>query len=151
MELLEKTHPGAKRELMKIEISVRRNEKGIGQAVDLAGEQSYMRSAKTVGGLTDFQTKPATVRKWVLCRPYQAKFTEALNTVANIDKTSDNVRRYHRPSQILKSNKIVLSIISSMKTQFTDPFCKEFDQQKLNNLVSGQPIADIIADSLLKN
>ena len=92
MERLEKTHPGAKEERMKIGIFVRRNEKGIGQAVDLAGEQSYTRSAKTAGGLTDFRTKPATVRKWVLCRPYQAKFTEALKTMANIDKTYDNVR-----------------------------------------------------------
>ena len=66
MERLEKTRPGAKKEFMKIGISVRRSEKGIGQAADLAGEQSYMRSAKTAGALTDFQTKPATVRKWVL-------------------------------------------------------------------------------------
>ena len=63
MGRLEKTHPGAKQELMKIGVSVRRNEKGIGQATDLTGEQSYMRSAKTAGGLTDFQTKPGTVRK----------------------------------------------------------------------------------------
>ena len=93
-ERLKKTHPGAKQELMKIGISLRKNEKGIGQAVDLAGEQSYMRCAKTAGDLTDFQTKPATVRKWVLCRPYQAKFIEALKAIANIYKTSDNVRKY---------------------------------------------------------
>ena len=48
---------------MKIGISVRRNEKGIGQEVDLAGEQSYMRSDKTTGSLTYFQTKLATVHK----------------------------------------------------------------------------------------
>ena len=87
-----------------------------------------MRSAKTASGLTDFQTKPATVHKWVLCRPYQAKFTEALKRMASIDKTSDNVRQCLRPSQIFKSNKIVLSIISCMKTQFRDPFCEEIDQ-----------------------
>ena len=73
MELIDVTHPGAKEEMMKIGVSVRRNEKGVGQAIDLAGEQSYMRSAKTVGGLTSFQTRTATVRKWVLT--YQAKFT----------------------------------------------------------------------------
>ena len=149
MELLDTTHPGAKEELMRIGISVRRNEKGVGQAVDLAGEQSYMRSAKTAGGLTDFQTKEATVRKWVLCRPYQAKFTEALKSMVNLDRTSDNVRKCLRPSQILKSNKIVLSIINCLKSQFTEPFCDEFDQQKLYNLVSGAAVSDDIADSLL--
>ena len=60
MERLEETHPGAKDELMKIGILVRRNDTGIGQAVGLAGEQSYLRSAKTAGGLTHFQTKAAT-------------------------------------------------------------------------------------------
>ena len=49
LELLDKTHPGAREEIMNIGISVRRNDKGIGQAIDLAGEQSYMRSAKTAG------------------------------------------------------------------------------------------------------
>ena len=37
MEFLEVTHPGAKQEMMNIGISVRRNEEGIGQAIDLAG------------------------------------------------------------------------------------------------------------------
>ena len=49
LELLDKTHPGAREEIMNIGISVRRNDKRIGQAIDLAGEQSYMRSAKTAG------------------------------------------------------------------------------------------------------
>ena len=150
MERLEETHPGAKDELMKIGISVRRNDTGIGQAVDLAGEQSYMRSAKTVGGLTHFQTKAATVRKWVLCRPYQAKFIEALKAMTNLDKTSVNVRKCLRPSEILKSNKIVVSIIDCMKTQFTGPFHEEFEENKLYNLVSGQSVKDTIAESVLK-
>ena len=147
LEHLDQTHPGAKEELMRIGISVKRNEKGIGQAVDLAGEQSYMRSAKTAGGLTDFQTQAATVRKWVLSRPYQAKFTEALKTMANLDRTSDNLRKSLRPSQILKSNKIVCGIVSCLKVQFADPFCEDFDKQRLYNLVSGEAVSDSIAAS----
>ena len=34
---------------MVLIISVRRNEVGIGQTIDLAGKQTYMRSAKTAG------------------------------------------------------------------------------------------------------
>ena len=150
MEALDATHPGAKEELLRIGISAKRNEKGIGQAIDLAGEQSYMRSAKTAGGLTDFQTQAATVRKWVLSRPYQAKFTEALKTITNLDRTSDNVRKCLRPSQILKSNKIVRGIMNCLKTQFTDPFCSDFDNQRLYNLVSGEPVSDGIAESMSK-
>ena len=32
-------------------VSVRRNTMGIGQAIDLAGEQTYMKDAKTTGWL----------------------------------------------------------------------------------------------------
>lgn len=49
IECLESTHPGAKEEIEKVGLSVRRNTLGIGQAVDLAGEQTYMRNAKTAG------------------------------------------------------------------------------------------------------
>ena len=47
LEYLEDTHPGAKEEIEEKGLSVRRNTLGIGQAVDMAGEQSYMKSAKT--------------------------------------------------------------------------------------------------------
>ena len=49
MEYIEDTHPGAKEELKRIGICVRKNKIGIGQAIDLAGEQGYMRDAKTSG------------------------------------------------------------------------------------------------------
>ena len=46
---LEATHPGAKEEIEDVGLSVRRNKRGIGQSIDMAGEQSYMRNAKTAG------------------------------------------------------------------------------------------------------
>ena len=46
---IENTHPGAKEEIEETGISVRRNSFGIGQAIDLAGEQTYMKKAKTAG------------------------------------------------------------------------------------------------------
>ena len=137
MENLEKTHPGAKDELEKIGISVRRNNLGIGQAVDLTGEQGYMRDAKTAGGMTPFQTSKATVLKWVRSRPFQAKFTEALRDMANIDRTADNQKKCLRPSEIIKSNEIVNRIIHCMEQQFSSPFDDAFDHDKLYNLVSG--------------
>ena len=49
LECLKSTHPGAKEEIENVGLSIRRNTLGIGQAVDLAGEQTYMRNAKTAG------------------------------------------------------------------------------------------------------
>ena len=113
MENLDVTHPGAKDELKKIGISVRRNNIGVGQAIDLAGEQSYMRDAKTPGGITPFQTSKGTVLR-VRSRPFQAKFTEALRSKTNIDRTTDlslvkpqqttcqvNTNRIHHNQQVM--------------------------------------------------
>lgn len=49
LEHIDSTHPEAKEEIRSVGLSIRRNELGIGQSIDLAGEQSYMRSAKTAG------------------------------------------------------------------------------------------------------
>ena len=46
MNHLHITHPGAKEEIENIGISLRRNDIGIGGAIVLVGEQTYMRSAK---------------------------------------------------------------------------------------------------------
>ncbi len=46
---LEATHPGAKEEIEDVGLSVRHNKRGIGQSIDMVGEQSYMRNAKTAG------------------------------------------------------------------------------------------------------
>ena len=48
---------GSKEEIEEKRLSVRRNTLGTGQAVDMAGEQSYMKSAKTAGGIRQFSTK----------------------------------------------------------------------------------------------
>ena len=49
LEHIESTHPGAREEIEEVGLSICRNKLGIGQSIDLAGEQSYMRSAKTSG------------------------------------------------------------------------------------------------------
>ena len=47
---LDSTLPGAFEEICEM-VSVRRNKTSIGQAIDLAGEQTYTRNAKTAGFL----------------------------------------------------------------------------------------------------
>ena len=49
LENIENTQPGAVEKIREKGLFVRRSDIGIGQAVDLAGEQTYMRSAKTAG------------------------------------------------------------------------------------------------------
>ncbi len=49
LENLEHTHSGARSEMESVGLYVRRNNLGIGQAIDLAGEQSYMKTVKRAG------------------------------------------------------------------------------------------------------
>ena len=51
LEYLEDTHPGVKEKIEEKGYSVKRNTRGIGQAVDMAGKQSYTKSAKPVSGI----------------------------------------------------------------------------------------------------
>ena len=85
LENLETTHPGAIEELSIKGLSVRRNDSGIGQSIDGAGEQTFMRSAKTSGGIGCFMSNSAAYDKWVLCRPFQATFVEALLHQVGLD------------------------------------------------------------------
>ena len=52
-----------------------------------------------------------------------------------------NPRKYLRPSEILKSNKMVENIIHALKTQFIHSFHAEMEHDKLYNLDSGYPAA----------
>ena len=49
MKRLKETHPGARNEIEEYGLSVFRNDFGIRQAADLAGEQISMKSAKMAG------------------------------------------------------------------------------------------------------
>ena len=49
LKYLQNTHPGAKEEIQEYGLPVQCNSYGIGKAVDLAGEQTFMKSAKTSG------------------------------------------------------------------------------------------------------
>ena len=103
LEYLEDAHPGAKEETEEKGLSVRRNTLGIGQAVDMAGEQSYMKSAKTAGRIRQFSTNEAAVAKWVMNSPFQARFAETLMEISGLSKTTLSSRKCLRPSEILKS------------------------------------------------
>ena len=149
LEYLEDTHPGAKEEIEEKGLSVRRNTLGIGQAVDMAGEQSYMKSAKTAGGIRQFSTNEAAVAKWVMNPPFQAGFAETLMEISGLSKTTSSSRKCLRPSEILKSEKMVKNILDALQIQFLNPFHQDTEKSNLYNLVSGRPVDDAICDSLL--
>ena len=115
-------------------------------AVDMAGEQSYMKSSKTAGGMCQFSTNEAAVAKWVMNRPFQAKFAETLMEISGLSKTTLSSRKCLRPSEILKSEKMVKNILDPLQIQFLNPFHQDIEKSNLYNLVSGRPVDDAICD-----
>ena len=69
--------------------------------------------------------------------------------IAGISKTMTNARKCLRPSEILKSNKMVENVIKALKTCFINPFDPSLDSTKLYNLVSGCPVKESVISSLL--
>ena len=57
---MDATHPGAREEIEKEGITVRRNSCNIGQSIDAAGEQIFMKCSKTAGGIKNFVTQDNT-------------------------------------------------------------------------------------------
>ena len=57
LENLEETHPGAKQELQEKGLSVCHNYLNVRQSIDGAGEQTFMKSSKTIGGIKNFTTQ----------------------------------------------------------------------------------------------
>ena len=100
-------------------------------------------------GIIKFTSSPTTVAKWVLNRPYQSKFTEALRDMTDTSKSMMKAKKLLQPSAIQKSNQKVENIVTIISSQFISPFDKQLDTELLYNLVSGAPTSDAISDSLL--
>ena len=66
---LEENYPGLKDQLSKTGLSVQAQDRYPHRtAIDMRGEQTINRDAKTAGGITQFATSSSSVRKWCLNR-----------------------------------------------------------------------------------
>ena len=151
LKCLENTHHRAQQEIEDMSLSVRRNKAGIGQAVDLAGEQKYMKNTKMPGGITMFANSPVTVSKWVLNGPFISIFVEAIDDICDMSKTSTGVKKCLRPAEIRKSNEMVNNVIHMLNTHFVNPFDPSLDSDKLYNVFSGALVCSSISNCLLNS
>ena len=110
----------------------------------MEGEQSHMKSVKTACGIRQFSTNEAAVAKWVMNRPFQARFAKTLMEISCPSKTTPSSRKCLRPSEILKSVKMVKNILDALQIQFFHSFHQDIEKSNLCNLVSGRPVDDAI-------
>ena len=81
-------------------------------------------------------------------RPYQSTFIEPLQEYCNLSKSSSNTKSL-RPSEILKSDKIVCSMMNTIQQQFLNPFSPDLHKDKLYIIDSWSPVNDSICESLI--
>ena len=142
LESIDLTHPGAKEELQEMGLSVSRNQFNICQSIDGAGEQTFMRSSKTTGGVKSFVHQQITYEKWVLKRPFLAKMVQSMLSLADIDEIASNPRKCLRDNEIRKAEDRVTRIARVLKEDFVNPFSDLPNKQNLYNLASGRPLPE---------
>ena len=98
--------------------------------------------------MKNFASNETTARKWVLNRPFQAQFAEAMIELSGLSRTATSSKKCLRPSEIQKSEEMVRKIVTTLTTQFLNPFQDDLESDKLYNLVSGRPVRDAICSSL---
>ena len=148
LENLNTTHPSAVEELSNRGLSVRRNLSGIGQSIDGAGKQTFMRSAKTSGGIDCFMSNSAAYDKWVPCWPFQVKFVEALLSDAGLGE-KDNKKKCLRKNEIIESEKKISKLKQILGETFINPFADDVDPASLINIASGSPVSSEVEKGLL--
>ena len=121
LENIDLTHLSAKEELQETGLSVSRNQFNIRQSIDGAGEQTFMRSSKTTGGVKSFVHQQNAYEKWILNRPFQAKMVQSMLSLVDIDEISSNPRKCLRDHEIRKSEDRVRRIATVLKEDFVNP------------------------------
>ena len=119
-------------------------------AIDQRGIQTINRDAKTTGGIKSFSFSDSSVLKWTLNRSEQARNTAELLSLAGM-KSSLDMYKPLRPSQILRSEETVKNVVSVLSNEHINPFCSYLDKDQLFNLSSGAPINDSSAVEQILN
>ena len=80
--------------------------------------------------------------------PHLAKFKDALFERAGLKSSVADSTKACRPSQIIKSEQRVQSVLRLLQKEFVNPFSDTLDKDKLYNLSSGAPVTDVVKGSV---
>ena len=83
-----------------------------------------------------FATCEASVLKWCLNRPSQAKLFQELQNFAGLDSSTECYKPL-RSNEISKSEKHVSSLLDVLENEYLNPFSVSIDENELYNLSSG--------------
>ena len=148
-EYLDITHPRCRELLERNGLSVQ------GQDIypcrtptDQRGAQTINRDAKVAGGIKYFASDQNAILKWTLNRAAQAKNTEKLYNIAGV-RSSEDMYKMIRPSEVLKSERLVTKLENVITKEYLNPFDASLDPSCLYNLSSGVPVDHDLCRSII--
>ena len=154
---VESSHPGATRLIMGGSFSVARsNIRGNRCAVDKTIEETFMRQAKSRGGvggtgtgLSGLECNPKAYQRWVRSLHQRTKYVDAALGMAGMvsDKSDNQNHRETRATEIEKSEKRVKNTMTAI-TGFLNPFNIP-EKNQLFCVSSGSPVSKMIEDDIL--
>ena len=137
LKCIDKTHPGLKDLLASSGLSVQsQNRYPLRTAIDMRGEQTLNRDAKTSGGITYFSSSSSSVQKWAMNRSDAAQSKGALRKMAGLSDPN-TIYKSLRPLQILTAERKVSNVTNVIENDYINPFGLQIDKENLLNIGSG--------------
>ena len=127
LENLDITHPGCRELLERNGLSVQGQDiYPCRTPIDQRGEQTINRDAKVAGGIKYFASDQNAILKWTLNHAAQAKNTEELYNIAGV-RSSEDMFKMIRPSEVLKSERLVTKLQNVITKEYMNPFDASLD------------------------
>ena len=146
---IEKLYPGLKELLVSSGLTVQSQDRyPLRTAIDMRGEQTLNRDAKTSGGVTQFASSISSVQKWAMNRSDAAETKKALHNMAGLSD-SDTIYKSLRPRQILNSEVKVQNVTNVIENDYINPFGLDIDPDSLVNISSDVSLPNEIAEEVL--
>lgn len=146
---IEKLYPGLKDLLVSKGLSVQSQDRyPLRTAIDMRGEQTINRDAKTSGGVAQFASSISSVQKWTMNRSDAAETKKALHNMAGLSDPN-TIYKSLRPRQIVNSEVKVRNVTNVVENDYINPFGLDIDQDCLVNITSGVSLPNEIAEEIL--
>ena len=111
LKCIDKMYPGLREMLVSTGISVQGQDRyKLRTAIDMLGEQTLNRDAKTSGGVIQFASSASSIQKWAMNRSDAAETKKALCDMAALSD-SNTIYKSLRPKQILNSEQKITKLV----------------------------------------
>ena len=149
LKSIDTNYPGLKDLLLSTGLSVQSQDRyPLRTAVDMRGEQTLNRDAKTSGGITHFAASASSVQKWAMNRSDAAESKKALRRMVGLSDPN-SIYKSLRPLQIINSEQKVASVMNVIENDYINPFGIEVGEDSLLNIGSGLSLPCKVSDEII--